>query len=42
MSIRAASQIVFLAAVLLGIPLGAGAAGVPASGDDFQIGRAHV
>jgi N-acetylmuramoyl-L-alanine amidase len=37
MSIRAASQIVSLAAVLLGIPLGAGSAGVPAPGDDFPV-----
>src|ERR1700694_2983918 len=32
MSVRAASSIVFLGAVLLGVPWGAGAAGVPAFG----------
>ncbi len=37
MSIRAASQIVVIALVLLGIPLGAGAAGLSASGDDFPV-----
>jgi N-acetylmuramoyl-L-alanine amidase len=37
MSIRAASQLVVIAAVLLGIPLGAGAGGLPASGDDFPV-----
>jgi N-acetylmuramoyl-L-alanine amidase len=36
MSIRAASQLVVIA-VLLGIPLGAGAGGLPASGDDFPV-----
>jgi N-acetylmuramoyl-L-alanine amidase len=37
MSIRAASQIIVIAAVLLGLRLGAGAAGLPASGDDFPV-----
>jgi N-acetylmuramoyl-L-alanine amidase len=37
MSVRAASQIVVMAAVLLGTPFGAGAAGLPASADDFPV-----
>ena len=37
MSVRAASQIVVMAAVLLGTTFGAGAAGLPASGDDFPV-----